>query len=70
MKNAKTSTMTTISQDGITNIVIPVPPINLQNQFASRIKALEQLKADNNAALAKHNTLFASLQHSAFTGQL
>ena len=46
------------------------PPLELQEQFSTRISKLEKLKASNIAALEKHNTLFASLQHQAFTGQL
>lgn len=46
------------------------PPLELQNEFVSRISQLEKLKADNTAALAKQNNLFASLQHQAFAGQL
>ena len=38
---AKTSTMTTKSQEVITDIKIPVPPIQLQNQFADRLKIIE-----------------------------
>ena len=66
----KTVTIPSLTKSDLLNIEIPLPPIALQEIFTSRIEALEQLKADNNAALAKHNILFASLQHSAFTGQL
>jgi type I restriction enzyme S subunit len=66
----KTVTIPSLTKSDLLNIEIPLPPISLQEIFTSRIEAVEQLKADNNAALAKHNTLFASLQHSAFTGQL
>ena len=52
------------------DLLIPVPPIALQEQFATRISKLEKLKASNIAALEKHNQLFASLQSQAFTGQL
>ncbi len=51
-------------------MLIPVPPIALQEEFASRINKLEQLKANNIAALTKQNQLFATLQHQAFTGNL
>lgn len=46
------------------------PPIDLQVEFANRIQQIEQLKADNTAALAKQNNLFASLQQQAFSGQM
>jgi type I restriction enzyme S subunit len=67
---AKGAAQKTVNLGDINKLVIFRPSLALQQEFTNRIKALEQLKADNNAALAKHNTLFASLQHSAFTGQL
>ncbi len=41
-----------------------------ENEFEKRINKIEELKADNLAALAKQNNLFSSLQHAAFSGQL
>jgi len=38
--------------------------------FASRIAAIESLKSHHRAALAELDTLFASLQHRAFRGEL
>lgn len=52
------------------DLLLPLPPLALQEQFATRISKLEKLKASNIAALEKHNQLFASLQNQAFTGQL
>jgi type I restriction enzyme S subunit len=49
---------------------IPHPPLNVQHEFLSRITALEKLKVSQRASLAKLNTLFASLQHRAFRGEL
>jgi type I restriction enzyme S subunit len=46
------------------------PPLALQEQFATRINKLEQLKANHIAALTQQTELFASLQHQAFTGNL
>jgi type I restriction enzyme S subunit len=70
MKNAKTSTMTTISQEGITNIFIPVPPISIQNQFAERILAIEAQKQLAQASLEKSEALFNSLLQRAFKGEI
>jgi type I restriction enzyme S subunit len=52
------------------NLKIPVPPLDLQQTFATRIQAVEALKVTHRAALAEFDVLFASLQHRAFTGQL
>ncbi len=47
-----------------------VPTLHSQQTFATRIQAIESLKATHRAALAEADALFASLQHRAFTGQL
>ena len=37
---------------------IPVPPIELQIQFADKINAIEQMKAETKEALQEAETLF------------
>jgi type I restriction enzyme, S subunit len=49
---------------------IPVPPLALQQTFATRIQAIEALKATHRTALAQLDALFASLQQRAFAGEL
>ena len=49
---------------------IPFPPISLQKKFADRVSATEVLKDTHRAAMAELDTLFASLQHRAFQGEL
>lgn len=49
---------------------IPVPPLSLQQTFATRIQAIEALKATHRSALAQLDALFASLQQRAFAGEL
>ncbi len=67
---AKTSTMTTIDQQGLCAVSIVVPPLALQQTFATRIQAIEALKATHRTALAQLDALFASLQQRAFAGAL
>jgi len=52
------------------NLVVPVPPITLQREFARRVSAVEKLKAAQRASLAELDALFATLQHRAFRGEL
>ena len=47
-----------------------MPPLVLQQTFATRIQTIESLKAPQRAALAELDALFAALQHRAFTGAL
>jgi type I restriction enzyme, S subunit len=49
---------------------LPLPPLDLQRTFASRVAAIDKLKSHLRAHLAKLDALFASLQHRAFTGEL
>lgn len=49
---------------------VPTPPLPLQQTFATRIQAIEALKAQHRAALAEADALFASLQQRAFAGGL
>ena len=46
------------------------PPIDLQNQFAERIEAIENQKQQAQASLQKSNDLFNSLLQRAFKGEL
>ena len=71
LKSAKQTTgIASINMTQLKSFPLLLPPIALQEQFATRISKLEKLKASNIAALEKHNQLFASLQSQAFTGQL
>jgi len=64
------STISGINQTNLERVFVLVPPLALQQTFATRIRAVESLKATHRAALAELDALFASLQHRAFSGQL
>jgi restriction endonuclease S subunit len=49
---------------------IPLPPMELQRQFNQRLNKLNKLRSTAQTALTELNTLFASLQHRAFRGEL
>ncbi len=49
---------------------IVVPPIDLQNQFAERVQAIETQKAQAQQGLVKAEDLFNSLLQRAFKGEL
>jgi len=51
-------------------IEIPVPPIELQNQFAERVQAIEAQKVQVQTSLAKAEDLFNCLLQKAFNGEL
>ena len=62
--------MKNISQEKVLSIQVGNPPLPLQQTFATRIAAIEALKATHRRALAALDALFASLQQRAFTGAL
>ena len=62
--------MKNISQEKVFSIRVGLPPLPLQQTFATRIQSVEALKATHRASLAELDALFASLQHRAFAGAL
>ncbi|SDM98289.1 type I restriction enzyme, S subunit [Daejeonella rubra] len=46
------------------------PPLDLQNQFAERVKQVEEQKAIAQKSLEKSESLFNSLMQKAFKGGL
>ena len=64
------STISGINQSNLERVSIVVPPLVLQQTFATRIQSVESLKTTHRAALAELDALFASLQHRAFAGTL
>ena len=62
--------MEAITKEQLQNIEVIVPPIELQNQFAERVQAIEAQKSQAQANLVKAEELFSSLLQRAFKGGL
>lgn len=56
--------------DDIRSFIVPLPPFELQHEFSRRVTVVEKLKTEQRAFLTKLDTLFISLQHRAFQGEL
>lgn len=54
----------------IREMPIPLVPIELQEEFAERVKAMSELKTEQRRSEADLEELCASLQHHAFRGEL
>ena len=65
-----TSGLNTISVSKVRRSQIQLPPLDLQHRFAAIAESIGQQKARQRAHLAELDTLFASLQASAFRGDL
>jgi len=59
-----------INQNVLASVYFPLPPLELQRRFAAIVEQVEQQKARMKEHLNELDTLFASLQHRAFNGEL
>ncbi|MDF0665719.1 MAG: restriction endonuclease subunit S [Nitrospira sp.] len=59
-----------LNRGNLDRIPVPAPPLLLQREFARRIAAIEQLKADHYRSVAGIDRLFGALQFRAFRGEL
>ena len=64
------ATFKEISKKVVENISIPLPPLELQEQFAAKVEAIEAQKAKLQASLEEMETLFDALMQEAFSGNL
>jgi type I restriction enzyme S subunit len=62
--------MANINAQELQNITIPIPPIDIQNQFVERIQNIEQQKAKAKKQLQESENLFQALLQKAFNGGL
>ena len=59
-----------ISGSKIKELKIPLPNIELQNQFATKVQEIEEYIKSQQAELENAKTMFQSLLHHSFTGEL
>ncbi|MCG2624689.1 restriction endonuclease subunit S [Arthrobacter sp. I2-34] len=59
-----------LDAEALAMIRVLLPPVELQQQFAGRVAAVERLKGKHRAQLADLDMLFAALQDKAFKGEL
>lgn len=58
--SAGTSTINQITVKMLNDLMLPIPPLALQQEFAARVEAIESAKAELNAQIAEMQTLLAS----------
>ncbi|MEW6257916.1 MAG: restriction endonuclease subunit S [Pseudomonadota bacterium] len=67
---AKGAVMPGLNMGIIRSLIIPIPPLQLQERFRDAVAAVESQINVSGRAMSDDSSLFASLQHRAFTGQL
>ena len=69
-REATGTTRSRISRGNLSRLPIIAPPLLLQQEFAHRLEAVTRLREGSASAGTQCSSLFASLQHSAFRGEL
>lgn len=59
-----------LDAEGLRGINILLPSISSQDEFEDRVRVLKELQASSDNSHARQNSLFLSLQHRAFRGEL
>ena len=54
----------------LASLRLPLPPLSLQNEFIKRVKEIRELEVEQAASRAKLDSLFQSMLHRAFNGEL
>ena len=62
--------MANINAQELQDIVIALPPVELQNEFADRLAVIAKRREAFNSGIEQSDLLFTSLQHRAFRGEL
>ncbi|ALP91026.1 restriction endonuclease subunit S [Clostridium butyricum] len=70
LSNGSAKSMSNISKQRLMELNIPMPPIELQNQFADFVKQTDKLKFEMEKSLKELEDNFNSLMQKAFNGQL
>lgn len=64
------TTLPILKKSAFERMEVPVPPIDLQREFARRLSAVDRIWETNKASLAFLGELFVALQSRAFRGEL
>ncbi|MBD9357262.1 restriction endonuclease subunit S [Methylomonas albis] len=67
---ASSTTLPYMNKSVCNSIPVQLPPVELQREFSSRVLAINVIKEKHRVFLAELDSLFASLQHRAFRGEL
>lgn len=70
MAKASSTTLPYMNKTVCNSIPVFVPPLGLQQTFATRIQTIDGLRTNHRTALSELDSLFAVLQHQAFRGEL
>lgn len=64
------SSVPQLNKRDLAPVIIPIPPLAVQDEFARRMAAVERMRAHAKGQSAHLDALFAFLQDRAFKGEL
>ncbi len=64
------ATREAITKEQLLDLIIPLPPLTLQNQFAEKVQAIEAQKTKMQAGQKAMEELFGSLMQRSFSGEI
>ena len=70
LASGSAKSMSNISKERLSNLVLPVPPIELQTQFADFVNKVEKTKATLQQSLTKMEQNYKSLMQKCFRGEI
>jgi type I restriction enzyme S subunit len=70
LRRANASSQANLFQGQIRELPVYLPPLRFQREFADRVASTGNVRACERESLAQLDSLFASLQHRAFQGEL
>ena len=62
--------MPNISKTNLKKVLLPIPPLEVQNQFAAIVEKVEGLKSQYQQSLTELENLYGALSQKAFKGKL
>lgn len=70
LASGSSGSMPNISKGRLATFTIEMPPLTVQNEFATTVKAIRYLEAEQTGSRSRLGALFQSLLHRAFNGEL
>jgi len=69
-RRAAGATVKNLNIELVSSVEVAVPPLDEQQKFAKAVAAIEAVKSSGEISASRLESLFASLQHRAFRGEL
>ena len=66
----RTTNLASINMTQLRTLPVPLPPLSLQKEFADRVSEIRAVQAEQATSRRRLDSLFQSMLHRAFQGEL